>query len=305
MDRLFQLAGAEDAAAFRDALVVAKQQGLDVNQRDGEERTLLHLSAQYGRRENVVELLNGEGKDRFHQINAMDRSGQTALYLACYKEHTGVVEELVEGAGREAGFTAYVVKDFLGGTALHCAWNEETVQLVVEGAARIGAETRHALVHATDWAGRTAMLCYGPKQGLLNVCSEEELDFLLCTKDKKGHNPLHYAAFHRDAGGIRTLLRGVRERGWRGTSGQEEWRNSLDDAGMTALHLAILSPDNGCWIVAGVSALLSPPGEGGGGGEGTSNSSQGGAGEVGMKEYDGGVDPNRGCKGRAAPRFTR
>jgi ankyrin repeat protein len=273
---------------------------------------LLHCAAEYGRRENVVELLSGAGREaNFHEVNAVDDEGRTALHLACQHDHTGVVEELVEGAGREAGWIAFSAQNDIGRTALHFARNEKTVGLLLGGASRVGGEERHALVHATSSDGSTAMHFTEPKQGLLRHCSDDELDFLLFAKHELGHNALHSAAYCRREDSIRILLGGVRERGWRGAKEQEEWRNSLDDGGLTALHIAIAFPFSSYRPCAGaVGALLSPVGEGeargGGGGKQQQHPDEGEEEKEDKEEgrkreerrYEGGVDPNLRCKGR-------
>jgi hypothetical protein len=105
------------------------------------------------------------------------------------------------------------------------------------------------------------------------------------------------------------LLGGVWERGWRGKEEQEEWRNSLDDGGLTALHLAIAFPVYSSWSCLGpVGLLLSPFGEGEarGGGDGKRKQHPGEEADEEEEEkkkrdtrrYEGGLDPNKGCKGR-------
>jgi ankyrin repeat protein len=309
MDSLFELAREEDRVGFRDALLLAKQQGVDVNQRSHSKWTLLHASAYHGRRENVVELLRGAGRlANFHEVNAVNDDGMTAVHYACERGHTGVMEELVEGAGRAGGFVAFAETNNFRWTALHAAKNEETVGLLLRGASRVGGEERHALVHATTPLGETAMHLREARGGLLRYCSDDELDFLLLAKNKEGHNPLHYTAYCRNENSIRILLGGVRERGWRGAKEQEEWRNSLNDGGLTALHIAIAFPYFSSRSCAGaVGALLSPGGEGEARGGGAKRKQHPDEGEEEDKEegrkreerrYEGGVDPNLRCKGR-------
>jgi hypothetical protein len=136
------------------------------------------------------------------------------------------------------------------------------------------------------------------------------LDFLLFAKNKYGHNPLHSVAFYRCEDEIRIFLAGVRERGWRRAKGQEEWRNSLDNRGLTALHIAIAFPAYSGMPYAGtVGALLSPVGEGearGGGkrkqhpDEEEQEEDEEDRRKREERRYEGGVDPNKGCKGRTA-----
>jgi hypothetical protein len=307
IDQLFGLARGEDRVAFRDALLLAKEQDLDVNQRDGPlQVTLFHEAAQWGCRENVRELLTAAGKAAgFHEVNAVDKEGRTALHYACMNGHTGVVEEIVEGAGREADFKAFAVQIadgnwWSGYTALHLATHEEMVGLLLGGASRVGEEERHALIHATDFKGRTAMHFHGPQRGLLKLCRDDELDVLLVTEDSDCHNPLHFAACYSDAEGLRALLRGVRERGWRRGQEQEEWRNSLNGNGLTALHLAIISSKSSRDAVraARVRALLALDAEESEIGEGKKRKEEEEEKKERMEEYEGGVDPNKGCKGR-------
>jgi hypothetical protein len=240
--------------------------------------TLLHEAADRGRRENVVELLSGAGRDaNFREVNAVDVYRKTALHHACRQGHTGVVEELVEGAGREVGFVAFAAQDMAGETALHYAQNQEIVGLLLRGASRVGEEERHTLVHTRTTNGRTVMQLDGPDRGLLAHCSDDELDFLLITKNDEGHNALHDAAYYCSGNGIRNLLRGMRERmESRGAGGMAE------QPGLTALHLAIaFRSEPSATDLETVRALLAPAGEG-------------------LEIYVRGVDPNVGCNGRTA-----
>jgi hypothetical protein len=144
----------------------------------------------------------------------------------------------------------------------------------------------------------------------MKLCSEEELDFLLLVKNQYGHNSLHYSAHWRDSPFISSLVRAVRERGWRGEREQEEWRNSLDEAGMTALHLAIAFPGySGADAPEAVRALLCPLEEEGGD-EAVAKEQEGRGEETEQQDDDQettrrkersylcGVDPNKKCTKR-------
>ncbi len=67
------------------------QQGIDVNARDDNGRTLLSVATETGRVE-IVEYLVSKGAD----INAKDNSGQTPLHHAAIKGDLAMVKHLVE-----------------------------------------------------------------------------------------------------------------------------------------------------------------------------------------------------------------
>jgi ankyrin repeat protein len=185
--------------------------------------------------------------------------GWTALHIACVGSHTGVVEELLEGAGREEGFVAITKTDCIGSPALHYTDKEQILNLLLAAATRMGAKARHDLVFWLSYDGEN-ILHWHSLQFWFKVCSEEELEVLLPAKNKKGHNPLHHAARWRNPRDARMLLRGVREWGWKGGK-EQEWRNSLGDDGMTALHLAIAFPRFPTQVARGeetVRSLLCP-----------------------------------------------
>jgi hypothetical protein len=135
----------------------------------------------------------------------------------------------------------------------------------------------------------------------MKKCSEEELDFLLMAANKEGHDPLHHMAIAYYTPSIRSLLRGVRERGWRGEEEQEEWRNGLDDDGLTALHLAIAFSDgDDPRLAAEVVEVLLWPLEGEGGAEEQQQRDDEEEQKRRRRErmYVGGLDPNKKCSKR-------
>jgi hypothetical protein len=64
----------------------------------------------------------GAGKEAaFHEINAVDDNGKTALHGACQDGYGRAVEELVERAGREIDLIRFAAKDQEGFTSFHYA----------------------------------------------------------------------------------------------------------------------------------------------------------------------------------------
>lgn len=210
MDDLYRLARRDDVVGLQQALVRAKKQGLDVNQRDRCGSTILHHAAGAGLGRNIAAIVVGAGKAAgFHSVNACDKEGGTALHLACLSGDTDAVLELTERSGRAAGFTAFAAHGKDGRTALHFARDEETVRGLVEGASAVSEEERHALVHAVDRDGWTALHNFawiGRARGLLRYCTAAEWRFLVTARDEDGQTALHRAAYHRDEDVVKFLV---------------------------------------------------------------------------------------------------
>ena len=90
-------------AAFKGQLEAAKlllAKGADIDARDNEQMTPLHVVAMEGRKE-MSKLLVSKGA----QINPKDAKGRTPLYLATHydsKDNKGVAEILRANGGYEA-----------------------------------------------------------------------------------------------------------------------------------------------------------------------------------------------------------
>jgi hypothetical protein len=236
-------------------------------------------------RRNMVEILGEAGRAAgFCDVNAktQDVVGTTALHLAAGQE--GPVEELCEGVGREAGFSAIAAQDVVGNTALHHARTERQVETMLRAASRIGEEERHALVYAVAGFFQDTVLhrcIHHPSavQGLIKFCSDAELDFLLHSRDNDGRNPLRFVASLLEPAAISTLLHGLQARGYKGR--REFMEADREGDGLSALHVAIAFHYGARRPYAGVTCLLRP----GGGGEGEEG-------------YEGGVDVNGRCSKR-------
>jgi ankyrin repeat protein len=150
----------------------------DIDAKNAEEQTALHLAAEYGKLE-IVKLLVKKGAN----INAQDDYGLTPLYSALLEKHPGVARFLIkQGANVQAQ-----TKD--GNTALHVA-----VQNNYLGISKILIEK------GADPRGSTHSSLYSPL--LLAMASEHfELAKMLIEKgadinerNGNGYAPLHFAA---------------------------------------------------------------------------------------------------------------
>ena len=194
-----------DLAAVRALL----DQGADIRERDGDERTILHLAAANGH-DRVTGLLLQRGADK----EARDKIGWTALHLAAENGHNLVAELLIDqAADKEA-------KGNLGWTPLHLA-AANGHNLLAKLLTDKGADKE-----AKDQEGRTALHIAAANgrslvAGLLidQDCDKE-------ARDREGQTGLHIAAANGHNATIRVFID-------RGAS-----KEAKDDLGWEALHTA-------------------------------------------------------------------
>ena len=112
------LARVDDVWKFKNCLVDAIKNKLDINQCCGNlNRSILHAASYNGCSRNIAELLEGAGKEAgFRSINDVDAFGDTALHDACARQHEACALELLEKSGKRAGFTAISTKNNQGRT---------------------------------------------------------------------------------------------------------------------------------------------------------------------------------------------
>jgi ankyrin repeat protein len=110
--------------------------GFDINKKDSEGRTLLHVASMIGRLK-VVELLLSNGAD----INARDNDGCTPLYSACIRDFNNydVVKYLID----DGALVNSKTDD--NSTPLHAAaasWDYRAVELLIKKGADVNAVTK-------------------------------------------------------------------------------------------------------------------------------------------------------------------
>jgi len=164
-------------------------QGADVNAKDKAGQTALYVAVQQNKNTDSIKLLLDKGAD----INTKDKVGRTALHIAVqYKSIDSVKCLLDEGADINT-------KNMFGQTALHIAVEYKSVD-IIKLLLGEGAD-----INIQDEDGKTAV----------NM------------QDKYGRTVLHIMAQNGNSDSIKHLL------------GQGADINAKDKAGQTALHIAV------------------------------------------------------------------
>ena len=111
-------------------------EGVDVDTRDSDNRTILHWAARKGHAD-IVQLLLERGANAKLADNDY---GNTPIHSASYKGHTDVVRMLLDH-GVEPN-----TKNNIGTTALHYSWREPDItRLLLERGAIINQRDKYAL----------------------------------------------------------------------------------------------------------------------------------------------------------------
>ncbi|WP_454898538.1 ankyrin repeat domain-containing protein [Wolbachia pipientis] len=154
----------------------------EINAKDNQERTPLHLSIQIGRTDVVNTLI-----DKKAEINAKDRQGRTPLHLSVQIGRTDVVNTLID---KKAEINA---KDNQGRTPLHLSiqiGRTDVVNTLID---------KKAEINAKDNQGRTP-LHYAASGKVVNTLIDKKAE--INAKDRQGRTPLHWAA---SKGGIEVV----------------------------------------------------------------------------------------------------
>lgn len=167
--------------------------GVDVNSRNAEDRTVLHLAAGNGFL-NIVELLHSKGASVF----LADKYGMDALMWAAWFGHTHVITFLLKvGANIK-------IKNKTGVSFLHagCAGGYlNVIELLAEYESEFDINT-------TDENGRTALhycITYDKPDALSCLLQYESVDFFV--KDKEtGATALHLACIYNNLPCVKILL---------------------------------------------------------------------------------------------------
>ena len=183
--------------------------GAKADTKDDEDRTILHLAAMKGNEEFTEEIL----KRQVVEIDAVDKSGNTALQLAIQNPHPSVAAALVR-SGAKAD-----TKDDEDRTLLHLAAMKGNKEVTEEILKRQVVE-----IDAVDKYGHTALhyVCYNSdcQTALKLIDGGAEVNL----KNRKGKTPLHKAAEIGHAELTTTLLEHNAD------------VNAVDESGKTALE---------------------------------------------------------------------
>ncbi|MBD0391455.1 ankyrin repeat domain-containing protein [Wolbachia endosymbiont of Pentalonia nigronervosa] len=182
---------------------------IQINARDKDDKTLLHLAAEKDTI-GAVKVLIDKGAD----LNARDQDGKTPLHLAAERNKIGAVKILIE---EEADLNA---RDKNGRTPLHFAasnGNADIVEILMDKGDYINVIDKDDRIplHLAAESGNASTI---------EVLVDRGAD--LKAKDRDDRIPLHLAAENGNVGTIKALIR------------KRVDLNARDKNGRTPLHLA-------------------------------------------------------------------
>ena len=169
------------------------ESGADVNSKDEEGRTLLHLACLNGYKDVVELLLAKQAK-----VNLQDRKGRTPLHAAAQNGSRDIIKQLIaKGAKINA-------KDQAGWIPLHeasCNGHKDAVELLIEKGANVNARTTNYLRTGKLWgpwwsSGTTALHLAIRHSGVAEVLVAHGAN--VDAKNDSGQSVMNKAIFHGD-----------------------------------------------------------------------------------------------------------
>ncbi len=184
-----------DAGIYRRLI----ENGIDVNSRDMERKTMLHAARGVSATEYLIE----KGAD----VNAKDKEGRSPLHDAVFGNSEGIPLLLAAGADIHA-------VDCIGQTVLHGSPPADIARLLLN----CGADP-----HARDTQGWTIMHCaFNVETAEVYLAAGLDIN----ARDARGRTPLHWIAYWGSVSMVPFLIRNGAD------------INAVDKVGRTPLHVA-------------------------------------------------------------------